>query len=95
MYLSKAARALASASGEDTWTQIESRRPRRTIAGLDPRPAEASRAVHQRKRFRRKRLLSMRFDPDVLEWFRKGPRYQTRMNAVLRAYVEHARGDRG
>ena len=37
----------------------------------------------------------MRFDPDVVEWFRKGPRYQTRMNAVLRAYMEHARGDRG
>ncbi len=34
----------------------------------------------------------MRFDPDVIEWFRtQGPRYQTRMNAVLRAYMEHTR----
>jgi uncharacterized protein (DUF4415 family) len=35
-----------------------------------------------------KKLLSLRLDPDVLEWFRaQGPRYQTRMNAVLRAYM--------
>ena len=59
------------------------------LAVPEPRPADASPARH-----RRKALLSMRFDPDVLEWFRKGPRYQTRMNAVLRAYMEHARGDR-
>ena len=65
------------------------------LAALDPPPADASPAVHRRKRLRRKRLLSMRFDPDVLEWFRKGPRYQTRMNAALRAYMEHARGNRG
>ncbi len=65
------------------------------LAGPDPQPADASPAAHQRKRLRRKRLLSMRLDPDVVEWFRKGPRYQTRMNAALRAYMEHVRGDRG
>jgi uncharacterized protein (DUF4415 family) len=37
-----------------------------------------------------KQAISLRVDPDVLAWFRStGPRYQTRMNAVLRAYVEH------
>lgn len=36
-----------------------------------------------------KKLLSLRLDPDVVEWFRaQGPRYQTRMNAVLRAYMQ-------
>lgn len=36
-----------------------------------------------------KELVSIRIDPDVLDWFRRqGRRYQTRMNAVLRAYVE-------
>ena len=36
-----------------------------------------------------KQLLSLRIDPDVVEWFRgQGPGYQTRMNAVLRAYVK-------
>lgn len=39
-----------------------------------------------------KRAISLRLDEDVLEWFRaSGPRYQTRINAVLRSYVEAAR----
>lgn len=37
----------------------------------------------------RKAAISLRLDPEVLAWFRtQGPGYQTRMNAVLRAYVE-------
>ena len=36
----------------------------------------------------RKEAISLRVDQDVLEWFRgQGPRYQTRMNAVLRSYM--------
>ena len=39
-----------------------------------------------------KRAISLRVDADVLEWFREtGPRYQTRMNAVLRTYVARIR----
>jgi uncharacterized protein (DUF4415 family) len=38
-----------------------------------------------------KKLLSLRLDEDVVDWFkRQGPGYQTRMNAVLRAFVEQA-----
>ena len=38
---------------------------------------------------RRKKSLSIRLDPDVLEWFkRQGKGYQTRINAVLRMYME-------
>lgn len=38
-----------------------------------------------------KQAISLRVDEDVLAWFRSlGPRYQTRMNAVLRSYVTHA-----
>jgi uncharacterized protein (DUF4415 family) len=34
-----------------------------------------------------KTSIALRVDNDVLEWFRsKGPGYQTRMNAVLRAF---------
>ena len=37
----------------------------------------------------RKKHTGVRIDEDVLAWFRAGgPGYQTRMNAVLRAYVE-------
>jgi uncharacterized protein (DUF4415 family) len=38
-----------------------------------------------------KQAISLRVDQDVLEWFRSlGPRYQTRMNAVLRSYMTRA-----
>jgi uncharacterized protein (DUF4415 family) len=36
-----------------------------------------------------KRAVSIRLDRDVTDWFqRQGKGYQTRINAVLRAYVE-------
>jgi len=39
-----------------------------------------------------KKAISLRVDEDVLTWFKsQGPRYQTRMNAVLRAYMTAAR----
>ena len=37
----------------------------------------------------KKSLLSLRVDSDVVEWFRnQGPGYQSRMNALLRAYMD-------
>lgn len=42
-----------------------------------------------------KKAISLRVDEDVLDWFRtSGPRYQTRMNAVLRSYVAAMRQGR-
>jgi uncharacterized protein (DUF4415 family) len=42
-----------------------------------------------------KAAISIRLDPDVLEYFRAGGKgYQTRINAVLRAWME-AQKDRG
>jgi uncharacterized protein (DUF4415 family) len=39
-----------------------------------------------------KQAISLRLDPDVLEWFRaQRPRYQSRMNAVLRTYMTQMR----
>ena len=36
-----------------------------------------------------KKLLSLRLDADVVEWFRQqGPGYQTRINAVLRTFKD-------
>ena len=40
---------------------------------------------------KKKKAISLRVDPEVLEWFKaaaKGRGYQTLMNAVLKAYVE-------
>jgi len=37
----------------------------------------------------KKALMSLRIDSDVIEWFKsQGSGYQTRMNALLRAYME-------
>jgi uncharacterized protein (DUF4415 family) len=39
-----------------------------------------------------KQPISLRVDEDVLEWFkRQGPRYQSRINAVLRSYMTQRR----
>ena len=41
--------------------------------------------------FSPKQAISLRVDPSVLEWFRtQGTGWQTRMNLVLKAYMEAA-----
>jgi uncharacterized protein (DUF4415 family) len=58
-------------------------------------PEMFARAVVRRglKPVPRNEQLTIRVDSDVLEWYkRQGPGYQTRINALLRAYMqEHAR----
>ena len=45
---------------------------------------------------RRKHTVTMRLDADLLEWFRKERGYQTRINAILRAYMNaHEREAKG
>jgi len=42
---------------------------------------------------RPKPQVTLRLDEEVLAWFRKGGKgYQTRINAVLKAYVAHQKG---
>lgn len=45
---------------------------------------------------RRKAVVTLRLDADLLEWLRQEKGYQTRINAVLRAYMvaQQARYDR-
>ena len=42
----------------------------------------------------RKAVVTMRLDSDLLEWFRQQPGYQTRINAILRAYMNAHASDR-
>ncbi len=43
---------------------------------------------------RPKQTVTMRLDADLLEWLQKEPRYQTRINAILRAYMQaHQKAD--
>jgi len=54
-------------------------------------PEMFARAVVRRglKQVVRKKLLTLRIDSDVVEWYRsQGLGYQTRINALLRAYME-------
>lgn len=54
-------------------------------------PEMFARAVVRRglKPIPRKEQLTLRIDGDVLEWFKKqGRGYQTRINQLLRAYME-------
>ena len=37
---------------------------------------------------RRKEVVTMRLDADLLEWFRRQDGYQTRINAILRTYMK-------
>ena len=40
-----------------------------------------------------KKAVSLRIDPDVLKWYKtNGPGYQTRINAVLRMYMQAKSG---
>ena len=53
-------------------------------------PAMFAKAIVRRGlKPRTKRQLTLRLDSDVLEWFKKqGRGYQTRINVLLRAYME-------
>jgi uncharacterized protein (DUF4415 family) len=54
-------------------------------------PAEFGRAMARKglSVAPKKTLLSLRIDSDVIEWFRaQGAGYQSRINALLRAYME-------
>jgi uncharacterized protein (DUF4415 family) len=41
-----------------------------------------------------KQTITIRLDADLLEWFRKQKGYQTRINAVLRTYMDANRKSR-
>jgi len=61
-----------------------------------PAPAEVAKVIRDIARkglppMPRKEAISLRLDAEVLDWFRaRGPGYQTRINAVLRAYMAAA-----
>ena len=70
---------------DDAWFKKAILVPAATRSGnvlLDARVAQAMAD-------RQKKAISLRVEPRVLNWFKKqGPRYQSRMNAVLKAYME-------
>jgi uncharacterized protein (DUF4415 family) len=59
-------------------------------------PEMFARAIVRRglKPVERKRQVTLRLDADVLQWFREqGGGYQTRINTLLRAYMDAHQAD--
>ena len=84
--------------GKTDWERVAklSDRQIKKAAGSDPDAAPIADAAW----FRRAKIVlpepklavSIRLDREVMQWFRRqGAGYQTRINAVLRAYVESQR----
>ena len=61
----------------------------RRAAVVEPNPAPTDMLKLQVNWPRHKQPVNLRIDSDIIEWFRRGGAgYQTRMNAVLRAFVD-------
>jgi uncharacterized protein (DUF4415 family) len=86
----KALKTLASESDLARLAAVSERELERSIAS-DPDWAKVPADWYKGAELvmpRRKQLITLRLDPDVVEWFRRqGAGYQTKINAVLRAFV--------
>jgi uncharacterized protein (DUF4415 family) len=84
--------------GQTNWTRVDALTDEDLAQAIaqdpdtfEPDPAWLQRAMVLRPGQPKMRITAY-FDRDVVEWFRaQGRGYQTRMNAVLRAYMEGVR----
>lgn len=91
------------ARGEDKsdWAKADAMTEAELEAAIASDPDEAGMVVDWSKPITGipappKEALSIRLDPDIIDFFRQGGRgYQTRINAVLRSYVDQARNKAG
>ena len=90
---------LTSRKSKTDWKRIDAMRDEDIDLSEAPEmtPEMFARAVRMRnfKVIPRKKQLTLRVDGDVVDWYKKqGKGYQTRINALLRAYMkEHQRND--
>jgi uncharacterized protein (DUF4415 family) len=90
-------KSATSRKSRTDWKRVDALKDDRIDFSDTPKltPEMFARAVVRRglKLVPRKEQLTIRVDSDVLEWYKQqGPRYQTRINALLRAYMqEHLR----
>lgn len=95
---SKQQRSSSQASRTD-WDRLDALRDEDldTADLPEPSPEQFARAVLRKglKPVPRKRQVTLRIDADVLDWFKaQGKGYQSRINALLRAYMDAQRPDR-
>ena len=87
-------RASTSRKSQSDWARVRSLKNKHITVDRDApewTPEMFARAVVKKglKTPGSKSLLSLRVDSDVLSWFRsQGPGYQSRMNALLRAFMQ-------
>jgi uncharacterized protein (DUF4415 family) len=89
----RAKRATAKASGTTGWSGLRRRTPGAIRKGIAADPdAHATDAAFWKSAQvvlpTRKEVVTMRLDADLLRWFRRERGYQTRINAILRAYMQ-------
>ena len=88
---------VTSKKSETDWKRIDAMKDEDIDLSDNPEvpPEMFARVIIRRglKPVRRKDQLTLRVDSDVLSWYRKlGSGYQTKINALLRAYMdEHQR----
>jgi uncharacterized protein (DUF4415 family) len=86
-------KSATSRKSRTDWKRVDALKDDRIDFSDTPKltPEMFARAVLRRglKLVPRKEQLTIRVDSDVLEWYKQqGPRYQTRINALLRAYMQ-------
>jgi uncharacterized protein (DUF4415 family) len=89
----KMKRPVTSRKSQTDWKRVDSLKDDEIDFSDAPQltPRMFARAVVRRglKPVARKKLLTLRIDSDVVEWYKsQGSGYQTRINALLRAYME-------
>jgi len=82
----------SSKEGTD-WKGLRARSDRQVRRGLESDPEARPTDANFWKEARvvlpqAKQTITIRLDADLLEWLRKQKGYQTRINAVLRTYME-------
>ncbi len=83
----------ATSKSRTNWKRVDALKDDRIDFSDTPEltPEMFARAIVRRglKLAPRKAQLTLRVDSDVLEWYKQqGPGYQTRINALLRAYMQ-------
>ena len=87
-------RTTISRKSQSDWTHVKALSDKDIVIDVDApawTPEMFARAVVKKglKTTSKKSLLSLRIDSDVVKWFKaQGPGYQSRMNALLRAYMQ-------
>jgi uncharacterized protein (DUF4415 family) len=90
---SRAKRATAKANRRTDWSGLRRRKPGAIRKGIaTDRDAHATNAAFWKSAQvvlpTPKEAVTMRLNADLLRWFRREHGYQTRINAILRAYMQ-------